>query len=412
MKCSEDGGRTALAVLFFVALLVCAAAPARAWQSTASEDREEVFEKVDPYTRGDAKALEKLGYVQYGPFVLFDKVRTEEVEEALGKVQLLWLETAHFKIGSNLRLYRQVGDVKEDDKLEAELKRLKTRLPYFARLPKNKLDPWVRLHLFAQRLEDQYADFQRRFGLTDGPLDAAPGKEGFRPGEGPLLGMQQKFVVLLTEKKSGSARFLKQFLNTETDHWQRWRTKDGAALLAISSEGLKDLNFTRESDLHATVASEMAMNFVECLGRGGVHPPQWFRAGLAHVYSRQVDERCSVSAVGTSSARDDEHSYNWPPRVYGLVFNKVAKPWPEMALQTKWEDLKAQGHLTAWSRVSWLLARKDTDLNALILGLTAPLGPGGDAERQEAALKAATGRTTAEIDAEWRKFVLREYPKN
>src|SRR5262245_14144841 len=195
MRRARDGVRIKLAVPW-LALLAAFAPRAGAWQSTASTEREEAFERVDPYTRGEEAALAKLGYVQYGPFVLYDQVRTEQVEEALGQVAFLWLETAHFKIGSNLRTYKQVGDVREDDKLEAELKRLKKRLPYFAQLPRNKLDPWVRLHLFAQRLEEQYAEFQQRFGLSDGPA-AARGKDGFEPGTGPYLGMDQKHVVLL-----------------------------------------------------------------------------------------------------------------------------------------------------------------------------------------------------------------------
>src|SRR5262245_36088325 len=107
-----------LTSLFALAFL--AVAPFVAAQSPSSQDKEEDVERVDPYTRGNEAALAKLGYVQFGPFVFFDEVRTESVEEALGGVHVLWVETAHFKIGVCLRTYRQDGDPAEDKKLEEE----------------------------------------------------------------------------------------------------------------------------------------------------------------------------------------------------------------------------------------------------------------------------------------------------
>jgi hypothetical protein len=300
MKLNWDGGRLALAVLF----TCLGPLPAATAQSQSSQDKEEAFDKVDPYTKGESAALEKLGYVQFGPLVFFDKVRTESIEEALGGVPILWVETAHFRIGSNLRTYKPNGDAKEDRTLEEELKRLKSRLPSTVRLPKNKLDPWLRLHLAAQRLEEQYQDFEQRFGFTDADFATKSAETGTFMGEGPYLGMEQKFVLLMTEKQSATVRFLKQFLETESPNWQRWHTRAGATILAISAESLKTYNYEREIDLHATVAAEMALNFIEAFRKGGTNVPVWFRAGIAHYYSRAVDERCTVSAVGTSHDRD------------------------------------------------------------------------------------------------------------
>src|SRR5207248_976998 len=83
----------------------------------------------------------------------------------------------------------------EDKKLDEELKRLKAKFTSF-KPPKGKLDPWLRLHLYAMRLEEEYAGFEKTFGITDEDFDPTKQKEGVPMGGGPYLGMPLKFTVL------------------------------------------------------------------------------------------------------------------------------------------------------------------------------------------------------------------------
>ena len=59
--------------------------------------------KIDPYTKNDPKLMAKLGYVSYGPFPFgmrgSNHVTSDEISKHLGYVNLLWVETAHFRIG-------------------------------------------------------------------------------------------------------------------------------------------------------------------------------------------------------------------------------------------------------------------------------------------------------------------------
>src|SRR5215831_10959826 len=109
-------------------------------QSQGQDSKEEVLEKVDPYTRGEKEALEKAGYASLGPFEWAEGLRTDDVKETLGAGEVLWVETAHFKIGSTLQSYRYHNDNKEEKALDAELARLKPRLEHY-QPPKNKIDP-------------------------------------------------------------------------------------------------------------------------------------------------------------------------------------------------------------------------------------------------------------------------------
>lgn len=418
MILTQDGGRTTLAVLLFC---LCTAwlAPLAGAQSDKALDKDEEFEEVDPYTKGDDAALEKAGYVSYGPFLFAQKIRTQDVEEAFGGLRVLWVETEHFKIGSTLRTYKLGVDPREDDKIEAELKRLKPKLAKF-QPPRNKLDPWLRLHLYAMRAEELYAEFCRRYGLTADDFDAAKRKEGDpNMGPGPFLGMEMKYTLLICDKQSSVGRFLRQFCNTDVKLWQRWTLPGESMFLGISAEALKEFHYERDSDLHATVASELTMNLFDGFRKAHRDIPFWFRAGTAHDAARRVDERCVLAAVGTQHGARDEEQQRWEPRVYGLAFNKAAVPWADMLAWTKWEDLKAQSHLIAWSRVSWLQQRKNTDLRALLLALSEKLPRGlegaeretAHVEKQNAAFQNVLGKPLAELETEWKQWVLKTYPK-
>lgn len=412
----EDGGWRTLPV--FVVLVLAMLAPrALAAQSQSSQDREEAFEPVDPYTKGERAAIDKAGYVSFGPFLLANGVKSQDVEEALGTKEIHWLETEHFRIGSTLRSYKYRGDPREDKKLDDEVKRLRAKLPT-VKPGKNKLDPWLRLHLYAARCEAAYADFLLRFDVRDAAFaDGERGKSGYM-GDGPYLGMEMKFTVLLAEKKSSTGRFFKHFCGIEPAAWQR-QFLDGSMCLGIDAETLREYGFDTDAAMHATVASELVLGFVESFRKIGLDAPRWFEAGLAHAAARNVDPRYALSAAGAmrTDQAPTEDDWSWEPRVYGLVFNKAAKPFATMMAWTQWDELKGQGHLIAWSRATWLVGRKDTDLHAFLMAITEDArGIEGDRaaalrERQTAALEKATGKKLDEIEAEWRQHVLRTYDK-
>lgn len=395
-----------LPLLLGFALGLVAAAPAAARQDPQGKPEE--IPLVDPYTRAAPKALERAGYASLGPFAVSSGVGTDDVERALGGVRVLWVESAHFKLGSTLASYRSGVDNPEDKKLRAELARLAKKFAHFEP-QRNPLDPWLRLHLFAQRLEDQYGEFLARFGFGDleFPTCAAPPLPGAPAlGSGPYMGMEQKPAVLLTEDRATLERFLAAYSRERDPHAARGRLADGTLFLAESAEDLRQNGFELDSALHCAVAALMACNLVD--GFRGYHDstPEWFRSGLAIWFSRRVDERWATYARGTTFTHGDD-SWKWPPRVRGLVANRLAPPWSKMLEWKSWEEIDGPGHMLVWSRVDWLLARKDADLRAFLLGMTEPaIG----LAQQEQSLRTAFGASPAELDARWREFVLRSTP--
>lgn len=418
MKTRLDGVRATRAVLVASFTLgVCAAAPASARQD--QDGRAEDIPLVDPYTRGAPEVLDRAGYVSLGPFPWMAGVRTEDVEKTLGERRVLWIETAHFKLGSTLATYRTAADKREDKKLRAELERLAKKLDHLEP-EKNRLDPWLRLHLFAQRLEDQYAEFLKRFGFDD--QDFLPAREPAPSGSpsmgsGPYLGMDMKPTVLLTEKTSTLGRFLRYYSNQAEACTWRGRLEGGTMFLGQSAECVRQYGYELDAALQCAVAANLAFNLVDGFRKNHNSSPVWFKCGLASWFSRRIDERWTIYARGTTFTFDDD-SWKWAPRVRGLVAHDLAIPWSRMLEWTSWEEIDAPGHMVLWSRVDWLLSRKDADLRAFLMGMTESLvyvpalaRARVSRERQEDSLRAGFGGTPAELDTQWKEFVLKNTPK-
>ena len=373
----------------------------------------EEFAATDPYTKGRRELLDKLGYVSFGPFHWADTQTSEDVRSILGGTAVLFVETPHFRIASTLGTYDPVGDRREKELLEAELGRLKRRL---GRLKVGReLDPWLRLHLYAQRLEELYQDFLDRFGFEDGDFPGLP--SGPSMGAGPFLGQKDKFTVLLCGTESALGRYLTSTFSRQNEFYFRWAFRD-CYFLGISSEALTAIDRELDVGLYTTVVAAMTLNLVEAFRGAGQNAPEWFELGLAHFYSRRIDPRWNNWGAGGNGDWETDDFWVWEPRVRGLVANDAATPWEEMLAWRTPSDVEPREHMLAWSRVSWLLEEKPEGLRQLALALTEPIPGASEEERakaaieqQRAALEKAFGKTLPELDAEWEKFVLRRYEK-
>ena len=394
------------------AVLVVCSALALVPGRVSAAPQEEVFEEVDPYTEGDPAVL---GYVSYGPFPWAKGHTSNEVEDTVGATSILFLETEHFRIASTLESYQPQGDRVEKEHLEKDFALLKKKIRRFK--PPTKLDPWLRAHIYAQRLEAQYADFRDRFGFTDEEFaPEAQTEDGPKLG-GPFLGQKSKHTVLLSQTQAGLGRYLERYIGHSNEYSYRWSFGD-CYFLGINQEG--QIHIGRELDicLHVALSATLALNLVESFRGTGHESPLWFRFGLSHYYARRVDPRWNVWGAGGHSNWEVDRQWVWEPRIRGLVENEAVTSWRDMLSWTARDQVKARDHMIAWSRVRWLLEEEPDGLRALILGLTDPLQGETPQEKaasslahQLAAFEAAYGKTPEELEKEWARHVRRKYAK-
>jgi hypothetical protein len=376
----------------------------------AQEDsKPEPFEAVDPYSRGERALLDSAGYVSLGPFPWCEGMTTDALARELGGIPILWVETEHFRIGSTLAAYKVPSDRVERKRLEEELAAIRATFPE-SKPSMAKLDPWLRLHLYARRVEAVYDEFQRAFGLTE--ADFGPTKTGEAPrlAAGPYMGMASKFTVLLCEKRSTLARFVRLAWNRDGMDPMRERLPGGSLFFGVSAENVR--SWGRESDIafHSQVAADVSINLMNGFRDLGTSAPVWFEYGWSHVQSRRVEERSTHYARGTD--REGRDAWKWQDRVQGLISNGFAPTFPDLAGLRTWDQISGPAHLAAWSKVSWMLTTFGPErMRLFLLAITDPV-PKLEAEeratflqeRQLTALQDVGGASLTALEEAWKRW--------
>jgi len=380
---------------------------------SAQGGKREPFPRTDPYTKSAREKIEPAGYVSFGPFRFGDDHTTAQVETALEGVPLIWVETAHFKLGSGLPEYRLGDDKPERERVRAELEILATRLPD-VKVKAKELDPWMRLHLLALRLETLYADFQRQFGLREGEFPALgedPG-DGAR-GRGPWLGMGAKYTVIVFERRADLARYGVAFFGERPEApLRRHLPESDSWLYATAAE------FLPEGSPDAALACDLAAHVAQNLALGLRGPrgdvPFAVLEGLGQWFARRSDVRFPVFS-GSDPARLKGPT-DWPSEVRSRVEHQAFPPTAELLAMEAPDAFEWAHHLMLWSRFDFLLTREDGAAGNFLRALKAPLDPAApplDPEtrsaRARAALESATGGELEAFDRAWSEWVLKSY---
>lgn len=399
-------------VLSLVLLLASAAGP-------AAQGGAKSFPKVDPYTKNGPDAVEKAGYASLGPFRFGADHTTDQVERLLDGVPLLWVETEHFKLGSGLPEYT-LGDAAEKERVRGELERLSHKLPSVK--PKTKkLDPWLRLHLFAQRLEELHARFLSTFDLREGEFPTAPPDEATRHssgymGEGRYLGMSSKFTVLLFAKKSHLARYSGVYLGQAFEAPTRLYVAGIDSWIYLTAAEFLEGEYDNDAALTCEVVGAVAKNLAAGVRGASVPLPFAVGEGLAHWFAREIDPRYRFFAGLDPSQLHIDEEWNWAPRVRDRVEHRVFPSMEDMLAWTEASPLEWADHLMLWSRIDYLFAREDGAAGRFLRALKAPFPAEGApsaealAARTRESLAAATDTDLAGFDAAWSAWVLASYP--
>ncbi len=349
---------------------------------SSGQERPVSSSAIDPYTKGDAEALARAGYRSFGPFRFGDR-ETEHLQAAFVDVPLLWVETEHFKIGSSLEKY-EPAEAEELAGLKAELARLGETLPGVSARTK-KLDPWLRLHLIARRLEDLHAQFRRLLHLEEGALS-----------------MPDKLTVLVVQKESTLARFTREFCGAERSdvaiHFFRER---GALFYGVSADSLAP----SDSALHYALVYGVAQNLASAVKGFRFPVPAWWQAGLALWFARRAEPRVLLYVRPAGESLPSEELADWEPLVRARVEGSLYPDWETMLAASDWAQQPFGDHIVLWSRIDFLLQRDEQTIRNLVEHLHGRRNAGSKP------LTVATGLDLVALDAEWTAYVKANYRK-
>ncbi len=239
-----------------------------------------------PWCHNDPELLKKAGLVNHGPFE-YGKWDVAKVHEIIPEVDIRWIETEHFRIGFGLGT--QKVKLEEKKKILAELLRLKEFFPDIK--PEIQiLDPWMRTHIYAQRCEDIYKRFIDIAHLGDRKFKGSEGGQGAGyMGEGPFLGMKQKYEVLVLPNEAAHLAFLMAEAGLPIRKSQRWHFIERCCISIICHAQQGRLR--TDQALHGHIAFNLAHNLLDGMNHYSYDTPVWYHEGLAHFMEREGKAR-------------------------------------------------------------------------------------------------------------------------
>ncbi len=380
--------------------------------------------RFDRYTKNDPEALARAGYVAYYPFPFGEHggkpTTTKDIELNVAGVKLLWVETAHFRIGSALRPFPiPASDRTLRKKLEVELTKLKKKIPSVN--PKTrKLDRWLRLHLFAQRCEETYEDFSKRLQVTEAsfPKTRATLMKGKYMGEGPYLGQQGKYLVIMFDKSSDYVRFLATFIGRTEPIAQRWNFKTVGSQIFATAADLDNGELRKDTRMHCHIVWNVVHNLINGYRFYAYDLPVWFNEGMAHWYSRRVSEKYALDFDQNESAHAKLiNDSKWRPRARRWLAGKKFRSVSGLLTLRDFGQLTKYDHIQAWSLCDMLMSEGDEKWRVymnVIKGYIDPKSHRAAAREvlnlQRKGLKKAYGLSPLKLGEKWKVYVRKEYP--
>lgn len=408
------------APLLAVTLLAVTVAPPLAAQRQPKLPRW----RIDPHTGNDPKSMEKAGYVSYGPFPFGERgpqvATSEDIDKHLNYENFLWIETAHFKLGASMPAWNVPMDPDTREKIRTELTELSAKLPKIN--PKTRtLTPWLRMHLLAHRCEKIYAEFQGMLGVTDADFpakkeDVIVGAGRFM-GYGKYLGMQEKYLLLITEKGSTCEDYIKSFTGRDTNYGQRWHYIQSGALLYAIGLGMEGGRLKDDTALHAHLEHNLVHNFIDGYRSYSYDTPVWITEGLAHWFERRISLRFNSFCRDEGAAHNPPSNWNWKPEVRSAVLAGKYKPFAEVMGWRQYSAINWPDNEFLWSRWDYLLATEPKKFADFMLQVKGRVDPKTWSVDQSdlvsacrEALRTVYNLTPLSLDEKWAEWVKATYP--
>jgi len=366
-----------------------------------------------PYCFGDPDLMKASGIVSHGPFKVA-MTDTAGLDDFLPTSDIRWTETEHFELGFALGPMKVTQ--KDKLKIRAELTRLAELLPDTINIKEKLLDPWLRSHLYALRMEDLY---QQMLGILQ--VEQSDFPDGLEPwkmdtkymGEGPYMGQKGKFEVLLLASEGALSDVLRDQFGLVIKRTQRYNVIPTDSLIVVihaQQAGLRN-----DPAMHGHVAFNLAHMFMDGYKHYTYDIPVWLREGVAHWIERSIspDFNSFDSSEGSAGAKTRKSDWKAPTRK--LVNSGDAPRMAQLMRMKGFAEFELDHHFTTWSMIDFLITEHPDVLAQLfdrIKGMTNEEGIGDGTQLPDVhreAFQELLGMSYREFDAAWGEWVLATY---
>jgi hypothetical protein len=391
-------------------LILVAALLGRA--AAGAQDRRELTRNDPsrcPHCHGEPDVMRRAGIVSHGGFE-YGMQDTRTIDGRMATCTILWIESAHHEIGFAL------GPVKisaeEGKQVRAELEELARVLPGVD--PKaRQLEPWLRLHLTAQRAERAYQRFLEVVRAKEGdfPDGATPWVLGtpYR-GEGPHLGQRGKYEVLVVPTQATHVQYLRDQFGLSITRTQRWNVVERDTLLFSAHTGQDELR--ADVALHAHLVFNLAHNYVDGFEHYSYDTPIWIHEGLAHALEREISPKFNSFDSSEGAIAEMTRKSDLDAAVKHMIQAGEAPRLAVLANLKSYGEITLPMHFATWSMTRDLLETLPEGyarLNAELHGVKDAAGQpdsSGMLDRLRRVFQECIGMSYSEFDAAWQAWAL------
>ena len=360
-----------------------------------------------PYCGGDPERMEPAGIVSHGGFE-FTARDTHGIDELLPNAQIFWIESKHFETGLAIGSHK-VGQ-SEKKKIRAELTRLKEVLPSVK--PKTKvLDPWLRTHLYAQRVEDVYRDFLAIMRVTDDQFpDGTSTWISGTPywGEGPHVGQKGKYETLVLPNAEQQVVFLHEQFGLQIRNTQKWNVTARDSLIMVTN--LAEEGIRGDEHLHNIVAFNAIHNLVDGYKHYSYETPLWLKEGLAHYIERNISPHFNSFSYTEGGLAETFGKDDWDAEVAKRLQKNALPRLAELVALRSFSEFEVADHLACWSMVAFLVEEHPAAFAAINARLHGVKGtdhmPDGSnmSDKHRTAFTEALGMSYLAFDTAWHEW--------
>ncbi len=363
--------------------------------------------EVCPWCKNDPALMAKAGVISHGPITIGPKGSADIVAN-YSATQWVFLETAHLRWASSLG--PATVDLKDKARVEAELARLRLVLPSVPEKVK-KLDPFLRLHLFAMRGEEFHTRFQLLLRVTDADFPAQRQQKGPYMGNGRFLGEADKFEIVIHNTRATHVPFTQSFSGAGVTDSVRWHFRDLHKL--IVSVPAEDPDLRQDRWLFPHVAHNLSHLFFCAYKHFNYDPPIWLDEGLAHAMEKEIDPESNTTDGEEGTLRDKSGPADWTKAAKQIEAANKDRSLADLLHAKEFAALDMSANIMAWSKVRFLI-ETEPEKFAKFLGtvkgqLDAKGVPNGQNldDLQRNAMRDLWSWSPADFDNAWRAWIKR-----
>lgn len=328
-------------------LLLVLAAPLSAQKSKAANAPENC-----PWCHGKPNVMGDAGIVNHGGFK-FGANDSGWAENFFGGKDIYWIESAHFRIG--LCIGPQKVQPDEAKKIRAELTELAKVLPEVD--PKTRvLEPFMRTHLYAYRCEKTWTRFlelmrAKESDFPDGRSVWLLGTPYW--GEGPYVGMKDKFELLVLPTAADQLGYLMQQFGLSMKRTQRWHMLDRGAMTVVTN--VQENELYDDQKIHGHVVFNQAINLLDGYKHYSYDTFCWLREGLGHFMEREINPRFNTYDASEGSLGVKVNKVNWDIEVKELIAAGKAPRVAELTALKTYGEFEMRHHYVCWSMTRFMI---------------------------------------------------------